>query len=155
MWKRLFLFKELEILVLATEHLYLVLFEFLLTVIHLYADLWWHDYWWTFTRYRSWCKNNLAHHIVHFVCCQVTDISAVILLQVNPVRAKELSNVRSAGKDENVKLTPPRLVSTLRPVCYSVVCFYVLSYIYMNFSLLEWFFRSSLSMDIGFLCNLL
>lgn len=85
----------------------------------------------------------------------MTDISAVILLQVNPVRAKELSNVRSAGKDENVKLTPPRLVSTLRPVCYSVVCFYVLSYIYMNFSLLEWFFRSSLSMDIGFLCNLL
>lgn len=74
----------------------------------------------------------------------MTDISAVILLQVNPVRAKELSNVRSAGKDENVKLTPPRLVSTLRPVCYSVVCFYVLSYIYMNFSLLEWFFRSSL-----------
>lgn len=77
-----FFFKELEILVLATEHLYLVLFEFLLTVIHLYVDLWWHDYWWTFTRYRSWCKNNLAHHIVHFVCCQVTDISAVIFYRL-------------------------------------------------------------------------
>ncbi|KAH9742766.1 Tr-type G domain-containing protein [Citrus sinensis] len=37
-------------------------------------------------------------------------------LDVNPVRAKELSNVRAAGKDENVKLTPPRLVCTLRPV---------------------------------------
>ncbi|KAH9742764.1 Tr-type G domain-containing protein [Citrus sinensis] len=32
-------------------------------------------------------------------------------LDVNPVRAKELSNVRAAGKDENVKLTPPRLVT--------------------------------------------
>ncbi|KAH9791227.1 Tr-type G domain-containing protein [Citrus sinensis] len=37
-------------------------------------------------------------------------------LDVNPVRAKELSNVRAAGKDENVKLTPPRLVCTLCPV---------------------------------------
>lgn len=32
------------------------------------------------------------------------------LKQINPVRAKELSNMRSANKDENVKLSPPRLV---------------------------------------------
>uniref|UniRef100_A0A6N2LT94 Tr-type G domain-containing protein n=1 Tax=Salix viminalis TaxID=40686 RepID=A0A6N2LT94_SALVM len=31
-------------------------------------------------------------------------------LDINPVRAKELSNMRSANKDENVKLSPPRLV---------------------------------------------
>ncbi|MCI22254.1 GTP-binding protein TypA/BipA, partial [Trifolium medium] len=31
-------------------------------------------------------------------------------LDVNPVRAKQLTNIRSASKDENVKLTPPRLV---------------------------------------------
>lgn len=31
--------------------------------------------------------------------------------QVNPVRTKELTNVRAACKDENVRLTPPRLVS--------------------------------------------
>ncbi|KAK6919737.1 Translational (tr)-type GTP-binding domain, partial [Dillenia turbinata] len=30
-------------------------------------------------------------------------------MEVNPVRAKELTNVRAAGKDENVKLSPPRL----------------------------------------------
>ncbi|KAK8652649.1 hypothetical protein V6N13_126676 [Hibiscus sabdariffa] len=30
-------------------------------------------------------------------------------LDVNPVRSKELSNMRAAGKDENVKLSPPRL----------------------------------------------
>ncbi|GFP78769.1 GTP-binding protein typa/bipa homolog [Phtheirospermum japonicum] len=30
-------------------------------------------------------------------------------LDVNPVRTKELTNVRAACKDENVKLTPPRL----------------------------------------------
>lgn len=34
----------------------------------------------------------------------------IAFLQVNPVRSKELSNMRSAGKDENVKLSPPRLV---------------------------------------------
>ena len=30
--------------------------------------------------------------------------------QVNPVRTKELTNIRAPGKDENVRLTPPRLV---------------------------------------------
>ncbi|XWS30032.1 hypothetical protein CRYUN_Cryun24cG0082900 [Craigia yunnanensis] len=30
-------------------------------------------------------------------------------LDVNPVRSKELNNIRAAGKDENVKLSPPRL----------------------------------------------
>jgi GTP-binding protein len=29
-------------------------------------------------------------------------------LEVNPLKAKQLSNVRAAGKDENIKLTPPR-----------------------------------------------
>uniref|UniRef100_A0A0A0K3E9 Tr-type G domain-containing protein n=1 Tax=Cucumis sativus TaxID=3659 RepID=A0A0A0K3E9_CUCSA len=32
-------------------------------------------------------------------------------LDVNPVRTKELTNIRSACKDENVKLSPPRLVT--------------------------------------------
>ncbi|XVF60916.1 hypothetical protein PTKIN_Ptkin08bG0086400 [Pterospermum kingtungense] len=31
-------------------------------------------------------------------------------LDVNPVRSKELTNIRAASKDENVKLSPPRLV---------------------------------------------
>lgn len=39
-------------------------------------------------------------------------------LDVNPVRAKELSNVRAAGKDENVKLTPPRLVTLEEAIGY-------------------------------------
>lgn len=34
----------------------------------------------------------------------------IAFLQVNPVRTKELTNVRAAGKDENVRLSPPRLV---------------------------------------------
>lgn len=34
----------------------------------------------------------------------------IAFLQINPVRTKELTNVRAAGKDENVKLSPPRLV---------------------------------------------
>lgn len=39
--------------------------------------------------------------------------SLALTLQVNPVRSKELTNIRSAGKDENVKLSPPRLVCIL------------------------------------------
>jgi len=39
--------------------------------------------------------------------------SLALALQLNPVKAKELTNIRSAGKDENVKLSPPRLVCTL------------------------------------------
>lgn len=34
----------------------------------------------------------------------------ISMLQINPVRTKELTNVRAANKDENVRLTPPRLV---------------------------------------------
>lgn len=32
-------------------------------------------------------------------------------LEVNPVKAKQVSNIRSVSKDENVKLTPPRGMS--------------------------------------------
>ncbi|KAF5744103.1 translation factor GUF1 organellar chromatophore [Tripterygium wilfordii] len=39
-------------------------------------------------------------------------------LDVNPVRSKELSNVRSAGKDENVKLSPPRLMTLEEAIGY-------------------------------------
>lgn len=42
--------------------------------------------------------------------------------QVNPVRTKELTNIRAPGKDENVRLTPPRLV-----------CFLDMLYIYKLF----------------------
>ncbi|XP_057955172.1 uncharacterized protein LOC131149100 [Malania oleifera] len=39
-------------------------------------------------------------------------------LDINPVRAKELSNMRAAGKDENVKLTPPRLMTLEEAIGY-------------------------------------
>ncbi|KAI3994880.1 hypothetical protein MKX01_037431 [Papaver californicum] len=39
-------------------------------------------------------------------------------LDVNPVRAKELSNIHSAGKDENVKLSPPRLMTLEEAIGY-------------------------------------
>ncbi|CAN6482707.1 unnamed protein product [Victoria cruziana] len=39
-------------------------------------------------------------------------------LDVNPVRAKELTNVRAAGKDENVRLSPPRLMSLEEAIGY-------------------------------------
>ncbi|XP_049412840.1 uncharacterized protein LOC125875838 [Solanum stenotomum] len=39
-------------------------------------------------------------------------------LDVNPVKAKELNNIRCASKDENVKLTPPRLMSLEEAIGY-------------------------------------
>nr|XP_011466940.1 PREDICTED: translation factor GUF1 homolog, organellar chromatophore [Fragaria vesca subsp. vesca] len=39
-------------------------------------------------------------------------------LDVNPVRNKELTNIRSAGKDENVKLSPPRLMTLEEAIGY-------------------------------------
>ena len=33
--------------------------------------------------------------------------------QINPVRTKELTNIRAPGKDENIRLSPPRLVCPL------------------------------------------
>ncbi|KAI9178366.1 hypothetical protein LWI28_025720 [Acer negundo] len=39
-------------------------------------------------------------------------------LDVNPVRAKELNNIRAANKDENVKLSPPRLMTLEEAIGY-------------------------------------
>ncbi|MED6203973.1 hypothetical protein PIB30_004560 [Stylosanthes scabra] len=39
-------------------------------------------------------------------------------LDVNPVRAKELTNIRAATKDENVKLSPPRLMTLEEAIGY-------------------------------------
>ncbi|KAE8076006.1 hypothetical protein FH972_014682 [Carpinus fangiana] len=39
-------------------------------------------------------------------------------LDINPVRTKELTNVRAAGKDENVKLSPPRLMTLEEAIGY-------------------------------------
>ncbi|MCO5577696.1 hypothetical protein L7F22_031528 [Adiantum nelumboides] len=39
-------------------------------------------------------------------------------LEVNPVKTKELTNVRAACKDENVRLTPPRQISLEEAIGY-------------------------------------
>jgi GTP-binding protein len=39
-------------------------------------------------------------------------------LEVNPLKAKQLTNIRAAGKDENVRLTPPRLMSLEQALAY-------------------------------------
>ncbi|CAO2813109.1 unnamed protein product [Amaranthus hypochondriacus] len=39
-------------------------------------------------------------------------------LDINPVRSKELTNVRAASKDENVKLSPPRIISLEEAIGY-------------------------------------
>ncbi len=39
-------------------------------------------------------------------------------LDVNPLKAKQLTNIRAAGKDEAVKLTPPRRLSLEQAIAY-------------------------------------
>jgi len=38
-------------------------------------------------------------------------LTSFLWVQVNPVHSKELNEIRTAGKEENVCLTPPRMVS--------------------------------------------
>jgi GTP-binding protein len=39
-------------------------------------------------------------------------------LIVNPLKAKQLNNIRAAGKDEAVRLTPPRIMSLEQAIAY-------------------------------------
>lgn len=39
-------------------------------------------------------------------------------LEVNPLKAKQLTNIRAAGKDEAIRLTPPRLMSLEQAIAY-------------------------------------
>ena len=39
-------------------------------------------------------------------------------LEVNPIKAKQLTNVRASGKDEAIKLSPPRLISLEQAIAY-------------------------------------
>jgi GTP-binding protein len=39
-------------------------------------------------------------------------------LEVNPLKAKQLTNVRASGKDEAIRLTPPRLMTLEQAIAY-------------------------------------
>ena len=39
-------------------------------------------------------------------------------LEVNPLKAKQLTNIRAAGKDDAVRLTPPRKMSLEQAIAY-------------------------------------
>jgi GTP-binding protein len=39
-------------------------------------------------------------------------------LDVNPIKGKQLTNVRASGKDEAVRLTPPRVMSLEQAIAY-------------------------------------
>ena len=39
-------------------------------------------------------------------------------LEVNPLKAKQLSNVRAAGKDEAIRLTPPKVLTLEQALSY-------------------------------------
>ncbi|GAM05883.1 hypothetical protein MBENS4_2881 [Novosphingobium sp. MBES04] len=39
-------------------------------------------------------------------------------LEVNPMKAKQLSNVRSSGKDDAIRLTPPKVMTLEQAIAY-------------------------------------
>jgi GTP-binding protein len=39
-------------------------------------------------------------------------------LDVNPMKAKQLTNVRASGKDESIRLTPPRRLTLEQAIAY-------------------------------------
>jgi GTP-binding protein len=39
-------------------------------------------------------------------------------LEINPIKSKQLSNVRASGKDEAIRLSPPRLMSLEQAIAY-------------------------------------
>src|SRR5690606_2242035 len=39
-------------------------------------------------------------------------------LEVNPLRSKQLTNFRAAGKDESIRLTPPRRLTLEQAIAY-------------------------------------
>jgi GTP-binding protein len=40
-------------------------------------------------------------------------------LEVNPLKSKQLTNFRASGKDEGIRLTPPRRMSLEQAIAYS------------------------------------
>ena len=39
-------------------------------------------------------------------------------LEVNPLKAKQLTNIRAAGKDEAIRLTPPKMMTLEQAIAY-------------------------------------
>jgi GTP-binding protein len=39
-------------------------------------------------------------------------------LEVNPMRSKQLTNIRTTSKDEAIRLTPPRLMTLEKAIAY-------------------------------------
>ncbi|MEM7688884.1 MAG: translational GTPase TypA, partial [Pseudomonadota bacterium] len=39
-------------------------------------------------------------------------------LEVNPMKAKQLTNIRSSGKDDSIRLTPPRRMTLEQSIAY-------------------------------------
>ena len=39
-------------------------------------------------------------------------------LEINPLKAKQLSNVRASGKDEDIKLSPPTILTLEQAIAY-------------------------------------
>jgi GTP-binding protein len=74
----------------------------------------------------SYALNMLEERGELFVGSQVKVYEGMVIgenakpddLEVNPMKAKQLSNVRSSGKDDAIRLTPPRRMSLEQAIAY-------------------------------------
>ena len=75
------------------------------------------------TAYSLW---NLEERGILFINPQEKVYSGMIIgqhsrdndLEVNPIRGKQLSNIRTTSKDEAIKLTPPKIMNLEQAIAY-------------------------------------
>lgn len=74
----------------------------------------------------AYALNNLEDRGILFVSPQEKLYEGMIIgenakpddLEVNPMKAKQLSNVRSSGKDDAIRLTPPKVMTLEQAIAY-------------------------------------
>ncbi|MCJ2183284.1 translational GTPase TypA [Novosphingobium sp. 1949] len=74
----------------------------------------------------AYALNNLEERGILFVAPQEKLYEGMIIgenakpddLEVNPMKAKQLSNVRSSGKDDAIRLTPPKVMTLEQAIAY-------------------------------------
>ena len=74
----------------------------------------------------AYALNNLEDRGILFVAPQEKLYEGMVIgenakpddLEVNPMKAKQLSNVRSSGKDDAIRLTPPKVMTLEQAIAY-------------------------------------
>jgi len=74
----------------------------------------------------AYALNNLEDRGILFVAPQEKLYEGMVIgenakpddLEVNPMKAKQLTNIRSSGKDDAIRLTPPKIMTLEQAIAY-------------------------------------